>query len=90
MAEIRLETVEKLNVERRLRKIVAAPLMGSFSAEKEEVKKRCRELILKWGNIRREQRLRTDDPNSGNTFAQLMKRAEEMLQNKRNQKKDRE
>ena len=54
LAEVRLETIERINAEKRVRKIVAAPLMGSFSADKEEVKKRCRELISKWGNIRRE------------------------------------
>ena len=54
LAEVRLETIERINAEKRVRKIVAAPLMGSFSADKEEVKKRCRELISKWCNIRRE------------------------------------
>ena len=58
-------------------------MTGSFSIEKEDVKKKCRELISKWGFLRREQRLKEENPAFGNSFAALMQRAEEMLKKKR-------
>ena len=79
LADQKLQTVEKVNAEKRLRKIAIAPLTGSFSVEKEDVKKKCRELISKWGFLRREQRLKDENPAFGNSFAALMQRAEEML-----------
>ena len=41
----KLQTIERIHAEKRIRKISVAPLTGSFSLEKENVKKKCRELI---------------------------------------------
>ena len=81
----KLSTIEKVHAEKRMRRITVAPLQGSFSLEKDEVKKKCRELIAKWGTLRREQRLKEENPAFGNSFASLMRRAEEMLKKKKEQ-----
>ena len=81
----KLSTIEKVYAEKRMRRITVAPLTGSFSLEKDEVKKKCRELIAKWGTLRREQRLKEENPAFGNSFSSLMRRAEEMLKKKKEQ-----
>ena len=82
LGDQKLQTIEKIHAEKRIRRISVAPLTGSFSLEKENVKKKCRDLISKWGFLRRQQRLKEENPAFGNSFGSLMQRAEEMLKKK--------
>ena len=79
----KLQTIEKVHAEKRIRRILGTPLTGSFSLEKEDVKRKSRELIAKWGTLRREQRLKEENPAFGNSFSALMRRAEDMLKKKK-------
>ena len=47
-----------------MRRLIAVPIKIPFTLDKEEVKKRCRNLISKWGLMRREQKLKQEQAAS--------------------------
>ena len=65
-----------------MRKLIAVPIKLPYTLEKEEVKKRCRELISTWGLMRRQQKLREDSVGEAGTasaLSMLMRKAEAHL-----------
>ena len=67
------------------------PTKIPYTPEKEEVKRRCRELISKWGLLKRQQKMLDERLTTGSAathssaIAQLMKRAEAHLEKKHKQ-----
>jgi hypothetical protein len=46
--------VERIEAEKRLRKVAGMPLLGmAFFAEREDLKRLCKDLLTRWGAKRR-------------------------------------
>ena len=86
-----MKVIEDTQAEKRVRKLIAVPIKLPYTTEKEEVKKRCREIIKKWGLQRRNQQMREDKlvertkGASSSALAQLMLKAKASLEQKRTQ-----
>ena len=54
------QVLEKTQADKRVRKLLAVPIKMPYTSEKEDVKKRCRELIQRWGHQRMEEKRREE------------------------------
>lgn len=52
-----IAVLDETQAEKRLRRLLTVPIKLPYTMEKEDVKKRCRELIGKWGMMRRMRKL---------------------------------
>jgi len=55
------------------------PIKTPVTPDKEDIKKRCRELIAKWGLMRREQKLKLESGAGQTAFSMLMRKADAHL-----------
>lgn len=80
-----LPILEETQAEKKIRRLISVPIKIPITQEKQEVKKRCRELISKWGMQRREQKMQEERKQAGSTssLAMLMRRAQESLVEKK-------
>ena len=81
-----IEVLDESLAEKRLRRLLAVPIKLPYTMEKEDVKKKCRELISKWGMMRRSQKLRDERSMAGSgsisansALSILMRKAEAQI-----------